>query len=143
MFTALSSTYLAAPRIYSRNMFDIRLKEAIAYAKKSRGWLAAQIGVSESAITMVLTGKAKSMSAPNCAKAAKALGVSGYWLATGEGEIADPDLLIWRDVARSLATAMDSAERGQRYAVFVQEVDALVERAKLNTKADNPTEQAH
>lgn len=117
-------------------MFDTRLRDALNYAKKSRGWLAEQLGVTESAITMILTGRAKSMSAPNCVKAAKALGVSGYWLATGDGEMADPDRLVWREVARNLATAMDAAERGQRYAMFCQEVDALVERASLSTKAD-------
>lgn len=124
-------------------MFEARLKNALSYAGKSRGWLAAQLGVTESAITMVLTGRAKSMSAANCARAAKALGVSGLWLATGDGEMADPDLVIWRDVALNLATAMDAAERGQRYVMFVKEVDAVVERAKLNARADEQAPSNH
>lgn len=110
--------------------------KALAAAEKDRTWLAAKLGVSDSAITLVINGQTKAMSAANCARAAHLLGVNCLWLATGEGEMLKSEGAVWSTVARSLATAMDAAERGQRYAVFVKEVDSLVERASLATRAD-------
>ena len=117
-------------------MFADRLKSALDGAKKSRRWLADQLGVTESAITMVVNGQAKSMNAANCARAAKALNVHCLWLATGDGPMADAGTLLWRDVAINLATTLDTAERGQRFAMFVREVDGIVERAQMNVAAD-------
>ena len=117
-------------------MFGHRLQEALNYAGRDRKWLASKLGTSESAITLVINGQSKAMSAVNAARSAHHLRVNCLWLATGEGEMISREGNQWSEVARKLATAMDAAERGQRYAVFVQEVDKMVERADLVIKAD-------
>lgn len=72
--------------------FADRLQRALDYKGCSRADLArvlrspkGTMGVSESAIGQLLDGKSKSMSAENCERAARYLGVDSYWLATGEG----------------------------------------------------------
>lgn len=107
---------------------------------KERQWLADRIGISYASITQALNGQTKNFTAANTARAARALGVDHYWLATGEGALRADMSTVWRDVARNLATALDAAERGQRYALFVQQVDTLIERAELDAKA-TPTPQ--
>lgn len=124
-------------------MFGERLQVALKHAHKSRAWLAQKLGVSESAIGLVINGQTKALTAANAVKAAALLDVSALWLAAGEGEMAAVSPTTWRDVARSLATAMDAAERGQRYGLFVNEVDKLVERANLNIKSGSVPEQQH
>ena len=116
-------------------MFGTRLEQALTTRKQSRKWLAGKLGVTESAITMVINGQAKAMNAANCARTAHHLEISALWLATGEGPMSHDSGQVWRDVARNLATALDAAERGQRYALFVREVDTLVERAQLERSA--------
>jgi transcriptional regulator with XRE-family HTH domain len=118
-------------------MFGDRLEQALKARKRSRKWLADKLGVTESAITMVLNGQAKSMNAANCTRTAHHLDVSALWLATGDGEMTDEGNQVWRDVARNLATALDAAERGQRFALFVREVDTLVERAQIERAAQS------
>lgn len=44
-----------------------------------------QLGASEQAVYAALKGTTKSFTAENCARAARFLGVDGYWLATGVG----------------------------------------------------------
>lgn len=135
MFTSQPSTYLCGAAAYLCPMFGQRLQDALEARKKSRKWLAGKLGISESAITMVINGQAKAMNAANCTRTAHYLEISALWLATGDGPMEDRQPEVWRDVARNLATALDSAERGQRYALFVREVDALVERAELERRA--------
>lgn len=124
-------------------MFGERLQLALKHAKRSRAWLAQKLGVSESAIGLVINGQTKALTAVNAVKAAALLNVSALWLAAGEGEMDSSPATRWRDVARSLATAMDAAERGQRYALFVNEVDKLVERASLSNSTGSISEQQH
>lgn len=124
-------------------MFGERLQIALAHSKRSRAWLAKKLGVSESAIGLVINGQTKALTAANAVKAAALLNVNALWLAAGEGEMEALPPTTWRDVARSLATAMDAAERGQRYALFVNEVDKLVERAALGSSNSNIPEQQH
>jgi transcriptional regulator with XRE-family HTH domain len=116
------------------NDFKGRLQEAMAFAghANQRKWLADQIGVTQSALTLLINGQTKNLSAENAARAARALGVDFYWLATGEGEMKADTSSTWRQVALGLATAMDSAERGQQYALFCREVDQILERAKTS-----------
>lgn len=64
-----------------------RLDAALRLANTDRQTLADQLGISVQAIGQVIAGKTKALTAENSAKAAKVLGVSGYWLATGEGAI--------------------------------------------------------
>jgi transcriptional regulator with XRE-family HTH domain len=74
-----------------------RLDRALTHAKKSRAELAQALmnpegdfGVSVSSIGQVINGTVKAQSAENCARAAKFLGVSHYWLATGLGHMLEP-----------------------------------------------------
>lgn len=122
--------------------FGNRLLEALSFAGKKRQWLADHLGVDVASVTQTINGTSKSMNARNAALTARALGVDFIWLCTGEGEMADIQSSQWREVARSLATAMDAAERGQRYALFVRQVDELVERAKLDAAAARKTSGA-
>lgn len=68
-----------------------RLLRALTHAHKSRAELAAALvnpeggmGVSVSSVGQVINGNG-AQSAENCARAARFLGVSHYWLATGVG----------------------------------------------------------
>lgn len=67
--------------------FGRRLELALGDAKKTRKELADHLGVAPQSIGQVINGPTVAMTAENCAKAAKFLGVSGYWLATGDGEM--------------------------------------------------------
>lgn len=69
--------------------FSDRLKKALSHAERQPGDLQKHLPVSYQAIKKVLDGSSKSFSAENCAKAARYLGVSIYWLATGEGNMLD------------------------------------------------------
>lgn len=55
--------------------------------KKERKWLAGRIGITEQAVSQVILGKTKALSAENHEYAVNALGCSGMWLATGKGEM--------------------------------------------------------
>ena len=67
--------------------YSNRLKESLQKSGKSRKLLAAELGVSVQAIGMVLNesgGVERKLMAVNNEKAARFLGVDGYWLLTGE-----------------------------------------------------------
>lgn len=119
-------------------MFGERLEAALKLRKQSRKWLASKLGVSESAITQVINGQAKAMNAANCARTAHFLEVNALWLATGDGAMTAEPAQLWRTVAFNLATATDAAERGQRFAQFVKEVDEMVEKGEMARRADQP-----
>ncbi len=72
--------------------FADRLARALEASGKSRADLArvlrstkGHLGISDSAIGQLLDGTSKSMTAENCARAARFLEVNHYWLATGDG----------------------------------------------------------
>jgi antitoxin HigA-1 len=67
------------------NDYGNRLGQALELAKRERQELADAIGVSVQAIGQVIGGKTKALTAENSAHAAKFLGVSLFWLATGKG----------------------------------------------------------
>lgn len=64
--------------------FGDRLAHALALAEESRDGLAKALGISVQAISQVINGTSKSLTAENTLKAARHLSVSAYWLATGE-----------------------------------------------------------
>lgn len=64
--------------------YGARLVMALALADESRDALAKALGVSVQAISQVITGTTRAMTAENTLKAARFLGVNPYWLATGE-----------------------------------------------------------
>lgn len=63
-----------------------RLAIALQMAEKDRQQLADGINISVQAIGQVIAGKTKALTAENSAKAARYLGVDGFWLATGIGK---------------------------------------------------------
>lgn len=82
----------AEDRQRDREATAARLREAVEHSgmdlTAARKVLALALGVSGAAVGQALNAVTE-MSAPNCAKAARALGVSCYWLATGEGSMLD------------------------------------------------------
>jgi SOS-response transcriptional repressor LexA len=62
-----------------------RLAEALALAKKSPTQLAAETGLSDSAISQLLSGKTKSLRSNSAVKIEAATGVRATWLIAGEG----------------------------------------------------------
>jgi phage repressor protein C with HTH and peptisase S24 domain len=72
------------------NTYGERLEIALAVKrpedKNARQWLADQLDISVQAVGQVITGKTKALTAENHEKAVRALGCSGLWLATGQGE---------------------------------------------------------
>ena len=65
--------------------FADRLKRAMTYAKRERADLQRHLRISPQGMGQILNGTTKAMSADNAARAARFLGVSIYWLCTGEG----------------------------------------------------------
>lgn len=63
-----------------------RLRRAREQAGMTQEQLAREIGATRSAIAQVESGTSTSLNAENLAKAARCLGKSAVWLATGEGE---------------------------------------------------------
>lgn len=64
-----------------------RLAGAMKHSGATKTTLANAIGISYQAVKKVLDGGSRSLSAENNAKAARFLGVSSHWLATGDGEM--------------------------------------------------------
>lgn len=87
--------------------FGDRISAALDFSKKDRRELAAHLGVSEQAVGQVINGHTKAMSAYNAARAARFLGVSFYWLCTGQGRIVEPAALPARDWPFRRVTADD------------------------------------
>ncbi len=70
------------------NTLNERLAEAMsATGKTDRAKLARALGISVQAIGAVINGKSKSLSAENCSRAARYLGVNTDWLAAGFGKM--------------------------------------------------------
>ena len=64
-----------------------RLNQAMIERKSSRAWLATEVGVSVQALSSALIEHTNAFKADNHEKAARAPGISGLWLAMGEGEM--------------------------------------------------------
>lgn len=71
------------------NSYSDRLKQALEQAGVSVRQLSADLGISYQAIYSVLNGSSKSLSARNNEEAARRLGVSSRWLASGIGAMKD------------------------------------------------------
>lgn len=69
----------------SQPEFGRRLEEALNHANQSRKALAAHLGISVQSVGQVINGPTVAMAAENSVRAARFLGVSVHWLATGEG----------------------------------------------------------
>lgn len=62
-----------------------RIDIALQHARKSRGQLATEIGISVQAISNLKRRPGSTLRPENVARAARALGCDLYWLCTGEG----------------------------------------------------------
>ncbi|MCA3185979.1 helix-turn-helix transcriptional regulator [Cupriavidus sp.] len=66
--------------------FTERLEEALRLGGKDRQQLADALGITVQAVSQLLLGKTKTMTAENCVRTARLTGVDSFWLATGSGE---------------------------------------------------------
>lgn len=71
-------------------LFSERLEEALRIGGKDRQQLADALGISIQAVSQILLGKTKAMTAENCVRAARLTGVDSFWLATGSGDATTP-----------------------------------------------------
>jgi transcriptional regulator with XRE-family HTH domain len=85
---AFDSSILCRQRFTLINVtFADRLTLALSAAVMTPVKLAESLGVTVQAVSQVLSGSTKAMTAANCARAARILSVDAYWLATGDGEM--------------------------------------------------------
>lgn len=68
-----------------------RIKEALAYARKNQSQLAAETGITTSAVSQLITGRVKSLKAETAAAIEKSTGYRASWLVTGKGPKFDLD----------------------------------------------------
>jgi transcriptional regulator with XRE-family HTH domain len=100
--------------------FGDRLVRAMSIAHESRDGLSKALGISVQAISQVINGTTRAMTAENTLRAARHLRVSAWWLATGEGS---------PQGARSLAESL--TDEAISYAV---EYDAMTPTEKEQFK---------
>lgn len=82
-----------------------RLTLAIAHAKITKAELARRVGISAPSVNGWFSGKAKFLRGENLLAAAKALGVSEAWLATGKGQmLSATDPAEWISPVREIET---------------------------------------
>lgn len=62
-----------------------RIKEALTYARKNQSQLAAETGITTSAVSQLVTGRVKSLKAETAAAIEKSTGYRASWLVTGKG----------------------------------------------------------
>jgi len=103
--------------------FKDRLAAAMGRASATPRSLSVALGVSVQAIGQTLSGATRALTAENCAKAAKFLGVDLFWLATGVGEmrpvITDHEMSLSSE-ERDLIIALRLLPVTQRETVFDQ-----------------------
>lgn len=114
-----------------------RLALALTHAQISRVAFSKAIGISPQATALVLSGQTKALTAENTAHAARALRVNHYWLATGEGSMAE----AMSPEASEAARLMDSVapeRRAQLLAMLVQMVDFATAPAPAPEPSSTP-----
>ncbi|WP_059415563.1 helix-turn-helix domain-containing protein [Cupriavidus basilensis] len=73
-----------------KSTFGQRLEKALLDAKKDRHQLADELDISVQAVSQVIIGKTKALTAENTARAARFLQADWFWLATGIESAAAP-----------------------------------------------------
>lgn len=109
-----------------KETYGIRLEKAIAIAEVEREDLADAMNITVQAISQVIVGRTKALTAENSAKAAKFLNVDHYWLATGIGSP--------RPAKNPPPVAQDEIERIAR-STGVAVVDQIIELVALYQQA--------
>lgn len=107
--------------------YATRLQLALDHSKLSRVAFAESIGISAQAVSQVLNGQTKSLSAENSAKAAKELGVDHYWLATGDGSMSS----CYSATAMRAAQLIDSIESVQIQHYLVSVIANVIAIAEI------------
>ncbi|HHR6501286.1 TPA: helix-turn-helix domain-containing protein [Providencia alcalifaciens] len=90
--TEIKSTALKN-RKHNQNSFSERLKLALKEQGVTQSVLAESIGISQSTISSMASGKIKNIDTPRAEAIARALDVSFVWLMHGEGSIYGADFL--------------------------------------------------
>lgn len=88
------SRHAFAPTLYARGMpstIGERIKAARIKARLSKRGLAKACSISDASVSDWESGKSKGLKPENLYSAARALGVTMEWLATGAGPMRDPD----------------------------------------------------
>lgn len=97
------------------NDYAQRLTAAMEHAGQKTTALALNLGVSYQAVKKVLDGKSTSLNAANNARAARFLGVSADWLATGSGSMLGVDAnadLVGRPRTEMLVPVIGTVQGG-------------------------------
>ena len=79
-----STLTIECVRLLNMSTLQQRLRDALAAKGKSQSELARACGITRGAVNQWLTGTTKALEGSNLTNAAKFLGVSPHWLATGE-----------------------------------------------------------
>lgn len=110
-----------------------RLNMALTLARKTRRDLAQHLAVSEQAVGQVINGHTKALSAENTVRAARLLGCSAFWLATGEdgphkvSESLAPPYMRWPfpNVSYSRILALSDMQRELLEALLLKALNEL------------------
>jgi transcriptional regulator with XRE-family HTH domain len=118
-------------RTLIRMDFQVRLIAAMNRAGVNGAELGRAIGISSQAISLVLSGRSKALTAENTAKAARFLSVDQHWLATGEGQItpATPEARGLTPEALSIARWFDRLTEPRERAQVETQVMGVILRA--------------
>lgn len=120
-----------------------RLSEAIRLANCDRSELAAALGISVQAVSQVIAGKTKALTADNSARAARFLQVDHYWLATGDGAPKSEDAVTtsggwpFRRVEVRRVEALDLEERAFVEAKLETAIEAAEARIGARKRKSN------
>lgn len=94
--------------------YGTRLKIALDRKEKDRAWLADRLGISVQAVGQVMTGKTRAFAVENHERAVRELGCSGFWLATGEGDINDANKNHHDQITAEAIKLMQAMTQGQK-----------------------------
>lgn len=95
-----------------------RIAEALRIAKKSPTQAAAETGLSDSAISQLLSGKTKALRASTAVKLETCTGVRTTWLVSGEGPQLTPAAAVIDNIATRLEQAGSEEPRGIRVSLL-------------------------
>jgi transcriptional regulator with XRE-family HTH domain len=78
---------IGSPELKGRYTMGQRLATAIAEREVTQVWLASKCGVTQAAISNLVSDASRKPSALTCIRVCEYLGISPEWLLTGEGEM--------------------------------------------------------
>lgn len=114
-----------------KSTYGQRLELALTTSGKDRQQLADDLGISVQAVSQVLLGKTKALTAENSARAAKFMGVDSFWLATGNGSLAStetPDQTWPFSVGREEYEQLSASQKSGLDRIVTEYTRAVLER---------------